>query len=164
MQMHSEHYISLASLFACATWASRWLRNVICVPCWPPDFLVLVVAGTAGATEDWERDSRVSSDAKPGIRILWFRSTHRWWVQCSGKSNDLGLPRWSWRSRTSRVSPCRCFVKRHAKFVTESMNSSAIVNNNFFKGVSTSRAFPHGDESYIFNFRVYFHIGVNARH
>ena len=45
-------------------------------------------------------------------------------------------PRCSCRSRTSSVSPPRCFANRHAKFVTESMNSSAIDNSSCHATIS----------------------------
>lgn len=46
-------------------------------------------------------------------------------------SSLLDLPRCSWRSRTSRVSPPLCLANLQAKFVTESINSSAMSNNNY---------------------------------
>lgn len=49
-----------------------------------------------------------SSLEKPGIRMLWF------------------ISRCSWRSLISSDSLPRCFASRHAKLVTDSMNSSAI--------------------------------------
>lgn len=64
------HYTSLASRLACATCASRWLRSVIPVPCCPLPFFAVGAAGTGGATAVWESAMRVSSAAKPGIRML----------------------------------------------------------------------------------------------
>lgn len=93
------------SRLACCTCASRWLLSVAEVPC--ADFLAVVV-GAGGATLDWESDIRVSSEAKPGMRMLWLRS------------------RCNCRSLTSRESLPRCLASRHPKLVTESMNSSAI--------------------------------------
>jgi len=87
---------------------------MLCVAC-PPLFFVPpapVVGGGAGVMVVCDIESLVSSDWKPGIRILWLRS------------------RWSWRSRTSSVSPPRCLARRQEKFVTESINSSAMSSNN----------------------------------
>jgi hypothetical protein len=39
---------------------------------WAAFFVAAV--GTEGATAAWDRAIRVSSDANPGIRILWLRS------------------------------------------------------------------------------------------
>lgn len=44
--------------------------------------------------------------------------------------NEETEPRCSWRSLTSKVSPLRCLASRHEKFVTESINSSAIDRSN----------------------------------
>lgn len=64
---------------------------------------------------DCESEICVSSDANPGIRMLWLRS------------------RWSCRSRTSRESPPLCLASRQAKFVTESMNSSAMLSSSYIE-------------------------------
>lgn len=64
--------MSLASFLANWTWESRWLRSVICVLCAP--FLFDVAGAATGAIVVCERDIRASSEANPGIRILWLRS------------------------------------------------------------------------------------------
>jgi len=99
-------YMSFASRLACATCANRCARSVFCAPCAP--FLALCAVWEVGVTPACESAIGGMSDANPGIRMLWLRS------------------RWSCKSLTSSVSPLRCFASLHPKFVTESMNSSAI--------------------------------------
>ena len=73
--MREDVYMSFASFLANWTCESRWLRSVICVLCAP--FFPDVVVGAAGAIAVWDSDIRASSPAKPGIRMLWFRSEER---------------------------------------------------------------------------------------
>ncbi len=59
----------------------------------------------------------------PFYKVQQIRTWQDW--------EDMDLPRCNCRSRTSRVSPPRCFARRQPKFVTESMNSSAISRSSY---------------------------------
>jgi hypothetical protein len=65
-------YKSFASRLACATCARRWARSEFCAPCAP--FFVPCVFWIGGATPVCESAIGVTSDEKPGMRMLWLRS------------------------------------------------------------------------------------------
>lgn len=48
----------------------------------------VVGAGTAGVTVDCDNEMRVSSEANPGIRMLWFRSVPDGEQHLQGRPNQ----------------------------------------------------------------------------
>ena len=60
-------YISFASFLACCTAASLADLRVMCVP---EAAFFAGVPDAAAAVAPWEMEMRVSSDAKPGMRML----------------------------------------------------------------------------------------------
>lgn len=77
------------------------------------------------------------------------------------KNLECDLPRCNWRSRTSSVSPPRCFASRQAKFVTESINSSAMERRSctieFISAVNSGTPKTH-----ILDIRLHLYIWINA--
>lgn len=119
----------------------------------------MVGAGTAGVTADCDSDMRVSSEANPGIRILWFRSAPN--GEQHHRGQQTSLPRCNCKSLTSRVSPPRCLASRHPKLVTESINSSATCRSNCTSCQSwdTTRTWA----TYILDLGFDPHVRVDAR-
>jgi len=82
---------------------------------------------------------------KPGIRMLWF------------------ISRCSCRSLISSDSLPRCFANRHAKLVTDSMNSSAISRRSYRSTPSVSHGGRRREKGpHSFGFRIDLHTWVNS--
>lgn len=111
------HDASLLSLFACCTCAKWWLHKVMDVP-WV--FFFPAAVAPEGVTAAWDKAIYVSSDANPGIQILWLCSKR----QSNGyKNKEEELEE---RSLTLSVSLLQCFASWQLKFMTELMNMSVI--------------------------------------
>ena len=67
--------------------------------------------------------------------MVSFCSRH----QASIGDDESNLPRCNCKSLTSSVSPPLCFASRHPKWVTESINSSAICKSNCSGGEMKKR-------------------------